>query len=77
MEKSTDLSRDEFISINHELSAIVDKYECYKKYLVCSNSENHYIENYNINFENSHLPSDIKLIGDSYKSNSNIKINII
>lgn len=36
-----------------------------------------YIENYNINFENSHLPSDIKLIGDSYKSNSNIKINII
>lgn len=46
LEKSTDLSRDEFISINHELSAIVDKYECYKKYLVCSNSENHYIENY-------------------------------
>ena len=36
-----------------------------------------YIENYTINFENSSLLSDIKLISDNYKSNSNIKINII
>ena len=36
-----------------------------------------YIENYNINFKNSTLPSDIKLISDNYKLNSNIKINII
>lgn len=46
LEKSTDLSRDEFISINHELSAIVDKYECYKKYLVCTVVKIHGIENY-------------------------------
>lgn len=36
-----------------------------------------YIENYNINFKNSTLPSDIKLISANYKLNSNIKINII
>lgn len=36
-----------------------------------------YIENYNINFKNSTLPSDIKLISSNYKLNSNIKINII
>ena len=36
-----------------------------------------YIENYNINFINSTLPSDIKLISANYKLNSNIKINII
>ena len=36
-----------------------------------------YIENYTINFENSPLLSDIKLISDNYKSNSNIKVNII
>lgn len=36
-----------------------------------------YIENYNINFKNSTLPPDIKLISANYKLNSNIKINII
>lgn len=34
LEKSIDLPRDEFISINHELSNLEEKYDCYKKYLV-------------------------------------------
>lgn len=46
LEKSTDLSRDEFISINHELSGLVDKYECYKKYLVCFSEKVVIVENF-------------------------------
>ena len=34
MEKSTDLPREEYIKINHELSVLYDKYDCYKKYMV-------------------------------------------
>lgn len=35
-----------------------------------------YIENYNIYFINSKLPSEIKLLSSNYSSNTNIKINI-
>lgn len=34
LEKSTDLPREEYIKINHELSVLYDKYDCYKKYMV-------------------------------------------
>lgn len=34
MEKSTDLSREEYTNINHELSSLYEKYDCYKKYIV-------------------------------------------
>ncbi|OAO15699.1 peptide chain release factor 1 [Blastocystis sp. ATCC 50177/Nand II] len=33
LEKSTDLPREEYIKMNHELSALYDKYDCYKKYM--------------------------------------------
>ena len=35
-----------------------------------------YIENFLLEFNNSPLPNEVKLISDSYKSNSNIKINL-
>lgn len=34
MEKSTDLSREEYTNINHEMSSLYEKYDCYKKYIV-------------------------------------------
>ena len=34
LEKSTDMPRDEYISMNHELSGLFDQYDCYKRYLV-------------------------------------------
>ena len=44
LEKSTDLPRDQFISINHELSEWADKYECYRKYLVTTAGSNDVVE---------------------------------
>ena len=36
LEKSTDLPRDQYISISHELSELYDKFDCYKQYLKVS-----------------------------------------
>ena len=35
LEKTTNMSREQYVSINHELSNLFDQYDCYKRYIVC------------------------------------------
>ena len=49
LEKSADLPREEFASINHELSTLDEKFECYKKYLVSLLRVFYGLESYNRN----------------------------
>ena len=36
LEKATDMSREQYIAVNHELSQLFDQYDCYKRYLKVS-----------------------------------------